>query len=136
MVDPAPARADAFLDRPATMADVIAWIVAVPTVGLGAWVVPMAGNVIPKFKTAFDALHARLPPVTVVVLAASQYGWIFFNLLPCAVVAAMVVMLVRAKTGGEKIGVVAAAALFIALLLGTLVVAIAWPWIELQKQLA
>jgi len=124
------------LDRPATIGDVIAWVLAVPAVALGLYGCPYAGAQVPRFVPMFDALHAKLPTMTVLVLAASRYRWFWYILLPYAIVGVMIAVLVRAERGAVKVITAAIAGFMVLQMVLTTVVAIVWPIMELQRQLS
>jgi hypothetical protein len=124
------------LDRPATIGDVIAWVLAVPTVVLGLYGCPFTGAQVPKFMTMFDALHAKLPTMTILVLSAARYQWFFYILLPYAIVGVMLAVLVRAERGAVKVITAAVAGFIVLQIVLTTIVAIVWPIMELQKQLS
>ena len=121
-----------FLDRQPTMADVIAWVLAVPAIFLGITVCPYMLRVVPRFEGMFKSLNAKLPGVTIFIL---EHGWWFFTVLPFAVVAGMLWVLLKSDNGSHKVGAAFVAGQIILAIAGTAVVGIFYPILELQKQL-
>jgi hypothetical protein len=121
-----------FLDRKPVMADVIAWVLAVPAIILGLSACPYMLWVMSRFELMFLSLHAKLPQITIFILTQ---GWWFFTLLPIVVVAGLLIILVRCSNGLVKVTAAFVAGQIVTGIIGSAVAAIFCAVIELQKQL-
>lgn len=121
-----------FLDRQPTMADVIAWVLATPAIIMGLTACPYMLRVVPKFEPMFMSLNAKLPGITIFILTQ---GWWFFVILPFAIVAGLLFVLVRSSNGLVKVISAFVAGQIVLGIIGSAVVGIFYPILELQKQM-
>ena len=68
-----------YLQEKASICDVIAWTMAAPAIAIGCIFCPYLIQIFPKFNNMFSALNAKLPAITVFVLANN---WWFCSILP------------------------------------------------------
>jgi type II secretory pathway component PulF len=120
------------LSKPATLGDVIAWIIGIPVLfsSIFCFKIPF---IIPKFVPMFMSLHAKLPAITVFVLSAPGFIWV---VIPLAVSVIMVRILLTTSNDKFKVITAVIASTIVWGLIGTVILGIYVPILELQKQLS
>jgi hypothetical protein len=120
------------LSKPATLGDVIAWIIAIP-VFISTIVCFRVPYVIPQFEKMFMSLHAKLPGITVFILGAPKIMWF---VVPLTVSLILGRILMKSSNDGLKVGAAITSSVIVWGLLATAVLGIWMPILELQKQLS
>ncbi len=93
-----------------TCAEVMAWVLAVPTLVVGL-LCPFLYVYVGKFKKLFDNLHADLPASTRFILAE---GWWFYTVIPYAVALCLLAMLITSRNAGAKLAFAVMSSLIVA----------------------
>ncbi len=120
------------LSRPATLGDVIAWIFAISTcaASLACLKLPF---IIPKFTPMFESLHAKLPPITMLVLCIPGFVW---AVVPICISCLLIKILLTTQRDGLKVIAAVSAQAIVWAMIGAVVLGILCPILELQKQLS
>ncbi len=118
-----------FFDRPATLGDVLGWILVFQLATL-TFIASRIPSAIEKFKPMFDSLRGELPSVTKWVLGTPGFIWL---LVPLALTATAMWLLVKSRNGTVKV-VFPACAYFVALaMIGLVILGIFYPILQLQS---
>jgi hypothetical protein len=130
---PAPdGEAEPVLGVATKIIDILAWVLAAPTIAAGLILCPYLLHLVGKFRTLFRELQVPLPAVTRFILTE---GWWYFTALPYGVVMVMIVVLVKSRSGATKLMAAVGAQTIVALILASAYTGVFTPIIELQKQL-
>lgn len=118
-----------FFDRPATLGDVVGWILAFQLV-VFTFIMLRVPSAIEKFKPMFEALRGEMTSVSEALLKTPAFVWL---VIPLALTGSVIWILVKSRNGMTKV-VVSACAYFIELMMvGWVLVGIFYPILQLQS---
>ena len=121
-----------YLNRQATIGDVISIMIAIPAIGTGILGCPYMLNVFPKFEKMFASLNAKLPLITTIIL--NNYIWIY-TVIPIICSLTLIYFLCKSNNQILKVVLSILCLLINMTLIQVAVMAIFIPIMELQKQL-
>jgi type II secretory pathway component PulF len=122
-----------YVDKQATIGETIAWIFAVPSIVFAVFIGPYLPNILYKFEPMFKSLNAKLPGITIFML---DHGSWLLPIIPIIVSIAMVFGIVTVKSNWWKIIISVIGNKIIIAMVGTMVLSIVYPILELQKTLS
>ena len=121
-----------YLNRQATIGDVLSIMIAIPAIGTGILGCPYMLNVFPKFEKMFASLNTKLPLITTIIL--NNYIWIY-TVIPIICSLTLIYFLYKSNNQILKIVLSILCLLVNMTLIQVAVMAIFIPILELQKQL-
>jgi len=120
-----------FFDRPATLGDVVGWILAFQLVTLTI-IASRIPSMVEKFKPMFEALRGELPSVTKLVLGTPGFVWL---VIPLTLTATAMWLLVKSRNGTVKVVFPLCAYFVEVTMIGLVVTGIVYPILQLQSAL-
>jgi len=122
-----------YVDKPATIGEAIAWIFAVPTIVFAVFIGPYLPHVLNKFEPMFKMLNAKLPGITIFMLT---HGSWFLPIVPIIVSVAMIFGIIKVRSNWMKIIIAVVGNKIVIAMVGTMILSIIYPILELQKTLS
>jgi hypothetical protein len=119
------------LHRRSDGADVLAWIVAIPSILLGLGLCPFLVRVVSAYKQIFIDLQMPLPALSIFLF---RNGWWLLTILPIAAVLGMLTLQLTSRDGAVRVSSAVAALLIVVGILVLVWLGITYPLSEFMRQ--